>query len=227
MHTFPTLPQGWFATRVGPLMAAFDVFEVNIKGSGGHAAMPHNTKDPILAASHMISQFQGIISRNLDPIETGVVSVTDIHGGTTFNVIPEELYLRGTTRHFQPYVQDMIESRMGEIVKGVAIAAGVKAELKYDRRYPPTVNSEKETLTAIKAAGRIDGSDKVLTDIPPVMGSEDFAFMLQNKPGNYMVIGAGESRPGGLPHQSGYDFNDEILPIGVAYWQSLAQVLLP
>jgi len=227
LHSFPILPVGYFATRKGPMMAAFDIFDIKINGTGGHAAMPHLTKDPIVAASYMINQFQSIVSRNSDPVESAVVSVTDIHGGTTYNVIPETVNLRGTTRHFQPHIQDMVEQRLKEIADGVASSTGVKTEFKYERRYPATVNSGNETDEAIKAASMITGTEKVLTDLPPVMGSEDFAFMLKEKPGAYIALGAGDPKPGGMMHQSKFDFNDEVIPIGVSYWTNLVENLLP
>lgn len=227
MHNAPMLPKGTIATAKGALMAAFDVFEIFIKGKGGHAAMPQFTRDPILASSNMITQFQSIVSRNLDPISTAVLSVTEIHGGTSFNIIPNDVYLRGTTRHFQPEVQDMVESRMKSIVRGVAESIDVKAEIKYDRRYPALINTDKETEDAIKAAIAVCGSDKVVKDMPPIMGSEDFAFMLKAVPGNYVFIGSGVDGPEQMPHQCRYDFSDEIIPIGVAYWEELVNNLLP
>lgn len=227
MHSFPTMPAGWFATREGPFMAAFDVFEIHIKGTGGHAAMPQNTADPILASSHIISQLQGIVSRNLAPIDSGVLSVTSIHGGSTFNIIPEEVKLLGTARHFQPAVQKLIENGIKRVVKGVSTSSGVNAELKYDRRYPAVVNSPAETAAALKAAVMVGGADRVMKNVPPIMGSEDFAFMLQQRPGCYIGLGAGDPRPGGRPHQSKYDFNDDILPNGISYWHNLAKILLP
>ncbi len=191
LHNFPILPEGSFAIRSGPIMAAFDVFEIVVRGVGGHAAMPHSTHDPVVAASYAVTMFQTIVSRNSDPLEGAVLSVTEIKGGTTYNVIPDTVTLRGTTRHFNPNIQNMIESRMGEILKGVELSMGVTTELKYMRRYPAVVNTVKETDEAIKTASLVAGQDNVFTNIPPVMGSEDFSFMLQARPGAYIAIGAG------------------------------------
>ncbi|MBT4263498.1 MAG: amidohydrolase [Deltaproteobacteria bacterium] len=227
LHNFPVLPLGYFAITAGPMMAAFDIFDVTIKGRGGHAAMPHQSRDPIMAASYMINQFQSIVSRNLDPIEGSVISVTQINGGTAYNIIPDDVHFKGTTRHFQPHIQDEIEARMREIVAGVSKSMDVKADFSYERRYPSVINSLDETQAAINAAKLAAGDDKVMTNFPPVMGSEDFAFMLHETPGAYIGLGAGDPRDRGMLHQSRYDFNDELLPIGVTYWESLVKSLLP
>jgi amidohydrolase len=227
MHNFPVLPVGYFAIRSGPVMAAFDVFTITVKGVGAHGARPMDAKDAILASAHLITMFQTVVSRNINPLDSAVISVTEVHGGTTWNVIPETVTMRGTTRSFQEQVQDMIESRMREIAQGVASSMGVSVDLDYERRYPATVNSAQETEEAIRAASMVVSEDRVLTDIQPVMGSEDFAFMLKERPGAYIAIGGGDPRPNGMPHQPGYDFNDEILPIGVSYWVNLIEMLLP
>jgi len=226
MHNFPILPFGYFALRPGPMMAAYDVFSITIKGTGGHAAMPHLMKDPILTSSYMISMFQSIVSRNVNPVEAAVVSVTRLNAGTNYNIIPNQVTLQGTTRHFQPYIQDMIEARMKEIVTGLSVSMGVAAEITYERRYPATVNSEEETEQAIRAACRVVGEDKVIKDLPPLLGSEDFAFMTQKRPGAYIGIGSGEAGPNGMLHQPGYDFNDALLPLGASYWVSLTEQML-
>lgn len=227
LHNFPLLPLGYFALTAGPMMAAFDIFDIHIEGRGGHAAMPHQSRDPIVAASYMISQFQSIVSRNLDPIAGSVISVTQISGGTAYNIIPDDVHLKGTTRHFQPQIQADIEARMGEIVAGVSKSMGVTADLSYERRYPAVVNNPDQTKDAIAAATQVAGDDKVITNLPPIMGSEDFAFMLQKIPGAYIALGAGEPRDRGMLHQSRYDFNDELLPMGVHYWETLVKNLLP
>ena len=226
MHSFPILPEGSFAIRSGPMMAAYDVFDISIRGTGGHAAMPNIGRDPIVAAAHIITMLQTIVSRNADPVESAVISVTEIKGGTAYNIIPETVTLRGTTRHFQPHIQDMIESRMKEVLKGVDISLGVTAEIKYERRYPAVVNSIKETEEAIEAASCVSGKDNIITNIPLIMGSEDFAFMLQARPGAYIAIGAGMPRANGMFHRPGFDFNDRILTAGADYWITLAELLL-
>lgn len=227
MHNFPVLPVGYFAIRSGPVMAAFDVFKITVRGVGAHGARPMDARDAVLASAHLITMFQTVVSRNVNPLDSAVISVTEVHGGTTWNVIPEIVTMRGTTRSFQEQVQEMIESRMGEIAQGVASSMNVSVNLDYERRYPATVNTAQETEVAIRAASLVVGEDQVLTDIQPVMGSEDFAFMLKEKPGAYIAIGGGDPRPNGMPHQPGFDFNDEILPIGVSYWVNLAEMLLP
>jgi len=210
MHNFPQLPEGFFATKPGPMMAAFDTFKIKVKGVGGHAARPHQTHDPIMASTHMIGMFQSIVSRN-------------VNAGTNYNVIPDTVTIMGTTRHFQPHVQDLVETRMNDIVRGVSVSMNVEAQLTYERRYPPVVNSDPETAAAIQAAADVVGNKNVLGNCPLVLGSEDFAFMLMKKPGAYIGIGAGEPRANGMLHQAGYDFNDALLPIGTAYWVSLVE----
>ncbi len=223
LHNFPHLPFGAFAIRPGPMMAGSDSFDIIVKGSGGHAAMPNLLHDPLPCAAQIVMMLQTIVSRNTDPFESAVVGVTQVHAGTTYNIIPEEVVLRGTVRYFNPAVQDMIEARIREIAAGAAAAMGLTAEVRYCRRYPPVVNSVPETALAVEAAARLVGRRNVVVDMKPSMGSEDFAFLLQKKPGAYIHLGAGAPRPNGYLHQSGYDFNDELLPIGAAYWISLVE----
>jgi amidohydrolase len=226
MHSFPILPEGSFAIRSGPMMAAYDVFDISVRGTGGHAAMPNIGRDPIVAVAQIISMFQTIVSRNVDPVESAVISVTEIKGGTAYNIIPETVTLRGTTRHFQPHIQDMIELRIKEVLKGVDTSMGVTTNLKYDRRYPAVVNAAKQTDEAISAAALVAGKDNIITNIPLIMGSEDFAFMLQAKPGAYIAVGAGMPRANGMFHRPGFDFNDRVLTTGTDYWISLVESLL-
>jgi amidohydrolase len=227
LHNMPILPAGSFAIRPGSIMGAYDIFEIAIKGRGGHAAMPQLGNDPIMAAAQAINMFQTIVSRSVNPVEAAVVSVTEIKGGTTYNVIPETVSMRGTTRHFLPQVQDLIEKRLQEILKGLDMSMGVTSTIKYERRYPAVVNSDRESAEALKAAVLVAGKENVFTEIPPIMGSEDFAFMLKERPGAYIFLGAGEPRPNGMLHQPGYDFNDEILVTGAEYWVTLVESLLP
>ncbi len=227
LHAAFGLPIGYFWTRKGPMMAAFDTFDINISGTGGHAAAPHMGRDPILAASNMINQFQSIPSRNIAPNKAAVISVTQIQGGSTYNVIPEEVILRGTTRHVSGHVQDVVEKRMREIVDGVSTSIGVDAEFVYKRCYPALLNNDERTDQAVNAAAGITEADKIITNLPSDMGSEDFSFMLMETPGNYMQIFIGDSPPGGNPHQPKYDFNDEASTLGVAYWDMLVRMLLP
>jgi amidohydrolase len=226
MHNFPGLPEWMFAICKGPMMAAYDVFDIQVTGRGGHAAMPQNAKDPVLAAAHLISLLQSIVSRDVNPAESAVVSVTEIHGGTSYNIIPETVRMRGTTRHFLPHVQDRVESRMREVCAGLSASLGLCAAMTYERRYPALVNTDRETDQTIRAATLVAGKEMVLTDIPPVMTSEDFAFILRERPGAYIGIGAGQTGEDGMLHQARYDFNDRILPIGASYWAALVETVL-
>jgi amidohydrolase len=184
-------------------------------------------KDPILASAYLVNLFQSIVSRDINPMQAAVVSVTEIRGGTSYNIIPDTVRLRGTTRHFLPAVQDRVEARMREICAGVSASFGVAVDMAYERRYPPLVNTDRETDEAVRAATMVAGEGRVLTDITPVMTSEDFAFLLKEKPGAYMGIGGGNPRESGRLHQALYDFNDRILPVGASYWATLVETLLP
>jgi len=225
MHNWPGIPAGTFAMRAGPMMALYDAFELTVKGKGSHGALPHLGIDPIVTAAQIAMGLQTITSRNANPLDSAVVSVTQIHGGDTWNVIPEEVVLRGTTRAFKPEVQDAIEAGIGRIARGVAAAMGAGVTLLYERRYPATVNSAAETDIAAATASEVVGAANVDRDVPPTMGAEDFAFMLQAKPGAYVFIGNGPSNGAGL-HNAHYDFNDEILPIGASYWARLVERVL-
>jgi hippurate hydrolase len=227
MHNWPRLPVGSFAMRAGPLMGAYDVFEVIATGKGAHAAMPYTAKDPMLFAAHLINALQTIVARNLHPQDAGVVSVTQVHGGDTWNVIPQEVVLRGTVRTFKREVQDLIEQRMRGIVAGVAATFDMSATVRYERRYPATVNAEAETSHAVAAASAVVGAEHVDTNPVPEMGSEDFSFMLQAKPGCYVWLGSGRGPDTPNIHSPHYDFNDEALPIGASYWMTLAEQQLP
>jgi hypothetical protein len=204
-------------------MGAFDIFEIVATGKGAHAAMAYTGKDPMLFVAHAISALQTIVSRNLHPLDAGVVSVTQVHGGDTWNVIPQEVVLRGTVRSFRPEVQDMIEQRMRTIVAGIAATFEMTASIRYERRYPATVNDEAETKHALAAAAAVVGAGNVDTDPVPNMGSEDFAFMLQAKPGCYVWLGAGRGPDTPNVHNPHYDFNDDTLAIGASDWVALAE----
>jgi amidohydrolase len=227
MHNWPRMPVGSFAMRAGPLMGAYDVFEIVATGKGAHAAMPYTAKDPMLFVAQVINALQTIVARNLHPQDAGVVSVTQVHGGDTWNVIPQEVALRGTVRTFKREVQDLIERRMRGIVAGVAATFEMSATLRYERRYPATVNSEIETQHAIAAATAVVGAEHVDTDPTPEMGSEDFSFMLGAKPGCYVWLGAGRGPETPNIHSPQYDFNDDALAIGASYWVTLAEQQLP
>jgi amidohydrolase len=226
MHNWPGLPVGQFAIQPGPMMAAFDIFEIEIKGRGAHAAMPHLAVDPIAAAAQVVNGLQTIVSRNTHPLEGAVVSVTQIHGGDTWNVIPEAVVLRGTTRSFSPMVRDQLEPAIRRIAEGTCRACGAEMLLKYERRYPPTINSRKETELAATAAASLVGNGNVKRDMLPSMAAEDFAWFLEKKPGAYIWIGNGSADNGGMLHSPHYDFNDAILPLGASYWVRLAESIL-
>jgi hippurate hydrolase len=226
MHNWPGMPVGRFAVRPGPMMASFDIFEITVSGRGTHAALPHLGVDPVVAAAQITLALQTITSRNTHPVDSAVVSVTQVHGGDTWNVIPDEVVLRGTTRAFKTETQDAIEAALRRICEGVASGMGASVAVRYERRYPATVNSEAETTTAAAAAAAVVGEPNVDTALLPTMGSEDFAFMLREKPGCYIFIGNGTGEQGAGLHNPHYDFNDEILPIGASYWATLVERVL-
>ena len=215
MHNQPNLELNHFLINHGPVMASYDVFEIKITGVGAHAAAPHLGKDTILTATHIVNNLQTIVSRNLNPTDSLVVSVTQIHSGDTWNVLPQHAVIRGTVRALNTEDQYLAEERIKHISIGTALTFCTKAEVDYQRRYPATINHTKQADIAIKVAQKIVGNDKVIIDSPPTMGSEDFAFMLQKVPGVYIKIGAGE---GTNVHNPSYNFNDEILTTGVEYF---------
>ncbi len=222
LHNWPWLPVGQIALRPGPMMAAMDIFDATLTGRGGHAAQPHLAVDAVVTAAALVQAWQGIVSRNLDPQEAGVVSVTQIHAGNAWAVLPEDVVLRGTVRSFKPEVRAMLERRMREIAEGYASAHGCRFEMRYEHRFPPTVNSEAETHFAAQVAARLVGSGNVVHDAAPSMGSEDFGWMLQVQRGCYAWLGSA-GRPGCLLHNPYYDFNDAVIPLGASYWVNLAK----
>ena len=226
MHNMPGMPVGSFAVCPGPMMAAADSFEIRITGQGAHAAMPHLGVDPIVIAAQIVTALQTIASRVTDPLKAVVVSVTQISGGDTWNVIPEEVILRGTTRAFEPGIRDSLEARLRQIADGIAAAAGATVALRYLTGYPPTINSVDEAEFAAEVAAEVAGPENVDREPVPVMGAEDFAFMLQEKPGAYIWIGNGPGEGGCTLHNPHYDFNDEILPLGASYWVRLVESAL-
>ncbi|MFO0995352.1 MAG: M20 aminoacylase family protein [Alphaproteobacteria bacterium] len=227
LHNWPGMPVGQFAVRSGPMMAAYDVFEITITGKGSHAAMPHQGIDPVVIASQIVTALQTISSRNTSPLDSVVVSVTQIHGGDTWNVIPEQVTLRGTTRSFRTEVQDRIEPSIRRIAEGICAALGAAMTMRYERRYPPTINSAKETELAAAAAGEVAGGANVHRDPVPSMGSEDFAFLLQARPGCYIWMGNGSDEGDRRLHSPHYDFNDDALAVGASYWAKLVESILP
>jgi hippurate hydrolase len=225
LHNWPGLPEGQFAGRPGPQMAACDTFEIALSGRGAHAAMPHMGQDVLLAAAHIQTQLQAIVARSVDPLQTAVVSVTQMHGGDNWNVLPAQALLRGCTRYLDASVQTLIQQRIQAIVAGVADSFGIGAELHYEPRYPATINGIRETRIALAAAD-IAGAGNAVEPEHPSMASEDFAFMLQARPGAYLWLGAGSTEGGRVLHSPRFDFNDRILTTGARWWVALTTLAL-
>ena len=227
MHNFPGMPRGRFGIRTGTMTAYLDTFEIVITGKGCHGAMPETGIDPVMISAQLINALQTIVSRRIGATESAVVSVTQIHGGDTWNVVPESVVLRGTARTLDAAIQDKLQAAMGQICAGMAQTHGATVALHYMRGYPGVVNTPAETSAAARAAASLVGEAQVDTDIKPAMGSEDFAFMLLKRPGAYIGIGAGEGPNDPPVHNPYYDFNDNILPLGAAYWVALVRQQLP
>jgi hippurate hydrolase len=211
------------------MMAAADRVEIHIEGRGGHGAHPHRAVDPVLVAGHIITATQSIVARNVSPIDTAVVSLCAMHAGNmaAMSVIPRDARLVGTVRTFRPETQDAIERRLSELVHSIAAAFGATATLRYERSYPATVNSEREATFAAQVADSLVGTENVVRDLEPSMGSEDFSFMLQQRPGAYARLGQGGAEGGCFLHNSRYDFNDEVIPVGAGYLAALAEQAMP
>lgn len=220
MHNMPGHPAGSFRIRAGGIMAASDKFSIEITGAGGHAAMPHNTIDPVVIAAHVITGLQTIVSRGVDPARSAVVSVTTLKAGDAFNVIPGTVTMTGTARTLDESVRDYVEKRIAEVARGIAAGLGGSAKVEYHRGYPVTVNAERETAYAATVAREIAGDDRVDENTDPTMGGEDFSYMLQERPGAFIFIGNG---PSAELHADTYDFNDDIIPTGVSYWVRLVE----
>jgi amidohydrolase len=228
LHNMPGMPAGTISLRSGPAMAAFDIFEIVITGKGTHAAMPQLGIDPVVTGAQIVTALQTIASRRTAPLDPVVVSVTQFHAGDTWNVIPETAVIRGTVRSFRKDTQDRMERDLERIARSICESQGATMTLRYERRYPALVNSEAETGIAAAVAARVVGEDKVVAGAEPLMGSEDFAYMLQARPGCYIWLGNGtEGDPGGCAvHNPHYDFNDEISVIGASYWATLVERVL-
>jgi len=228
MHNWPSLPPGTIGVNSGAMMAAADRFEITIYGRGGHGAHPYMAIDPVLVAGHIITAAQSLVSRNVNPLDSAVVSLCAMQAGDlgAFSVIPRQAQLIGTARSFKRDVQDMLEERLGRLVESVALGFGATARLDYHRMYPATINTPLEARFAADVAASLVGEDKVIRDLPPSMGAEDFSFMLQSKPGAYLRIGQG-GEGGCFLHSTRYDFNDDILPLGAAFMASLAERAMP
>jgi amidohydrolase len=224
MHNSPGLDVGKFAIRSGTVMAATDEFNIVIEGNGGHAARPYESTDPILIGTQIYQALQSIISRNVDPLESAVLSVTAFNAGEAFNVIPQRALMRGTVRTLQPEIRDLVEKRMTQLVTSIAELHGATIDLDYDRGYPMTINDVEKTAVAASIAKNIVGDVNVNTERPPTMGGEDFSFMLEKRPGAMIFIGNGDTAK---LHNEEYDFNDEIIPVGCSYWAKLVESTMP
>src|SRR3954463_2929471 len=227
LHNRPNLPLGEFAMRPGPALANADNFGIVIRGRATHAAWPHLGIDVVAVAAQTITALQNIVSRQTSPLDCAVVSVTSVHGGSTDNVIPNEIRLRGTARSFLPHVQDRIESSLRQIAGATAAMFGATAEVEYERRYPSLHNDPERIAACAEVARAIVGADHVDTEHEPGMGSDDFSFMANRVPGGYVWIGSGPVEAGRFLHNPRYDFNDDILPIGASYWARLVESELP
>ena len=233
MHNWPGTDIGKFAVSPGPVMASSNEFKITIHGKGGHAALPHTSVDPIPVAAALVQAFQTIISRNKKPVDAGVISVTMVHAGEATNVIPDSCEMQGTVRTFTVEVLDMIEKRMKEVTDGICSSYGATCDFEFVRNYPPTINSAPEAEFARKVMTDIVGQANVIAQ-EPTMGAEDFAYMLQAKPGCYVFIANGdgshrEMGHGGGPcmlHNPSYDFNDDLIPLGATYWVRLTEAWL-
>lgn len=235
MHNWPGMAAGTFGVVAGPMMASSNEFRVTIKGKGAHAAQPHRGVDPIMVAVNIAQSWQTIISREKSPLDTAVLSITQIHAGSATNIIPDEAVMIGTVRTFTTPVLDLIQRRMEEMASHVAAGFNATVDFGFKRNYPPLLNHPEQTAIAVEAMRAVVGADQVNANVEPTMGAEDFAFMLQAKPGCYVFLGNGEGdhRAAGHGlgpcqlHNASYDFNDQLLPIGASYWIRLVEMSLP
>jgi len=229
LHNWPALPPGRIGITPGPAMAAADRIEIVVDGRGGHGAHPHIAVDPVLVAGHIITAVQSIVSRNVSPLDTAVISLCAMQAGNpgAMSVIPAHAKLVGTVRTFRPKTQDMIEARLRELVGSIAAAFGASATLTYERVYPPTINHDADAQFAADVAEALVGRDNVVRNLDPSMGAEDFSFMLQAKPGAFARLGQGGADSGGFLHSSRYDFNDGVIALGAGYLAALAEQAMP
>jgi amidohydrolase len=229
LHNWPGLPPGKMAVRAGAMMAATDEIQITVHGKGGHAAMPHLTVDPVLLSAHIITALQSVPSRNIDPVDALVISICSMQTSQVgaFNILPDSVTLIGTVRSFRPETRDLAEARIKQIVTGIAGSLGGSAEVQYQRGYPATINAAREAEFAAKVGEQIFGRDNVVRDADPTMGGEDFSYMLQQRPGAYVWLGQGGGQTGCFLHNPGYDFNDEIIPLGAGYLAALVEESLP
>jgi amidohydrolase len=226
LHNWPGIAAGEMAVMPGPVMAGTCTFEIAVRGHGCHAAMPHQGVDTLVTASQLVLALQTVVARNLHPCESAVVSVTQIHGGEAWNIVPDDAVLRGTIRTFKPEIQELVERAIERLCSGIASAFGAQITVQFDHRYPPTVNSVAEAELCRGVADALLGADQVRKNELPSMAAEDFAYMLREKPGCYVWLGNGPGTGGCTLHNPHYDFNDEVLPVGVSYWVKLVEAAL-
>ena len=225
LHNAPGLPLGAVSTRVGAVMAAADTFEVRLKGLGGHAARPNKCVDPIIAGAQIVTALQTIVARNVDPVESAVLSITRFHAGTSAdNIIPQTAIIGGTVRTLDEEVRRLMDKRFKDLVTAMASGMGVEVEIDYEWGYPVVVNHAEQTAFAARVARDVVGPDHVKTDMPPRLGGEDFAYMLQARPGAFVFMGIGD---GAGVHHPEYDFNDDVIPHGISYWAKLVETAMP
>jgi amidohydrolase len=223
MHNYPQMPIGEFAIRSGPMMASTDSIAIKLEGKGSHAAWPHLGVDPVLVGAQIVNALQSIVARNVDPLEAAVISICQFQAGQADNVIPQHATLRGTVRTLSPAVRELVKKRVHDVVEGTARLHGAKADLSYTAGYPVLVNDEGRAAFAASVAAEIAGKDKVDRNTPPLMGAEDFAYMLEERPGAFIYVGNGDSA---MLHHPAYDFNDDAIPLGTSYWVRLAETAL-
>jgi len=226
MHNWPGLDVGRFAVRNGAMMASLDCFDIVIEGDGTHGALPHKGIDPVVAAAHLVTALQSIVSRNVNPLHVGVVSVTQIHAGDAYNIIPGRVELAGGVRSFDPEVRAGLLKRVEEVTAAISAAFKARGTVRWSISFPPVMNDATQTALAAEAAASVVGRQNVATDSEPSLGSEDFAYMLEEKPGCYLFVGNGSTKGGCVIHNPAYDFNDDILAVGASYWVRLTEKLL-
>ena len=223
LHNWPELPLGHFGVSTGPMMAAVDEFDIIVKGKGGHAAIPDLGVDPVIIAAQIINAVQTIISRVTSPIDKALISITKVHAGSAYNVIDDEVFLGGTVRTFKEKTRILIQNKLNDTAKGIAQANGGDIEFIYKPGYPPTINTKDESIFASEVAKNLVGDKNVITDVEPSMGGEDFSYFLNKKPGSYLYIGQKDENHKAHLHTTKYDFNDNLLPIGVNFWVDLVK----
>lgn len=225
MHNFPGIPLGQFAIRPGSVMASTDEFTIDIEGKGGHAAKPHNCIDTTLVAAQLMQALQSVVARNVDPVESAVLSITSLHtGGDAFNVIPQTVHMKGTVRALKPEIRELVEQRLRLMVENITAAFGATVKLDFQPGYPVTVNHDAETAFAADVAEAVAGEGRIDRDMAPLLGGEDFSYMLEARPGAFIFLGNGDTQ---MVHHPEYDFSDEAIPYGVSYWAKLAETAMP